>query len=58
VSFPDPPAQSRVIPREVATHVRLEERELFPIIEDAIPPDELLVLARALEQAAHNDEAG
>lgn len=42
----------------LATHVRLEERELFPIIEDAIPPDELLVLARALEQAAHNDEAG
>ena len=32
-------------------HVRLEERELFEVIEAAIPPAELLDLARALEQA-------
>jgi DUF438 domain-containing protein len=33
---------------ELAAHVRLEERELFPMIEDAMPADELLALARAL----------
>ena len=38
-----------------AAHVRLEERELFPIIEDAIPADELLQLARELERAEHED---
>lgn len=36
---------------ELAAHVRLEERELFPVIEQAIPPDELLALARALDRA-------
>lgn len=35
---------------ELSAHVRLEERELFPAIEAAIPPDELLALARALDQ--------
>lgn len=44
--------------RTLAAHVRLEERELFPIIEDAIPADELLALAHALEQAPHSDAAG
>lgn len=34
-----------------AAHVRLEERQLFPIIEDAMPADELLELAHALELA-------
>ncbi|HVW17432.1 MAG TPA: hemerythrin domain-containing protein [Solirubrobacteraceae bacterium] len=35
----------------LAAHVRLEERELFPLIERAMPADELLALARALERA-------
>lgn len=35
-----------------AAHVRLEERELFPMIEDAMPADELLELAHALDRAA------
>ena len=35
----------------LAAHVRLEERELFPIIEAAMPADELLSLARALDTA-------
>jgi hypothetical protein len=29
--------------------VRLEERELFPMIERVMTPDELLAVARALE---------
>lgn len=37
---------------QFAEHVRLEERELFPLIEDAMPADELLALAHALEDAA------
>lgn len=36
---------------QFAAHVRLEERELFPILEDVIPASELLELAHALEQA-------
>lgn len=35
----------------LAAHVRLEERELFPLIEAAIPADELLALARDLAAA-------
>ncbi|MGH2863068.1 MAG: hemerythrin domain-containing protein [Solirubrobacteraceae bacterium] len=35
---------------ELAAHVRLEERELFPLIEDAMPADELLQLAQVLER--------
>jgi hemerythrin-like domain-containing protein len=33
----------------LAAHVRLEERELFPAIEQAMPPDELTALAQALD---------
>jgi hypothetical protein len=32
----------------LAAHVRLEERELFPLIEAALPPDELAAVAEAL----------
>jgi iron-sulfur cluster repair protein YtfE (RIC family) len=32
----------------LADHVRLEERQLFPLIEQAMPADELLTLARRL----------
>ncbi len=35
----------------IAAHVRLEERELFPLIENAMPADRLAVVAAALEQA-------
>ena len=33
---------------QLAAHVRLEERRVFPLIEQAMPSDELAVLARAL----------
>jgi hypothetical protein len=33
---------------QLAAHVRLEERQVFPLIEQAIPSDALAVLARAL----------
>jgi hypothetical protein len=38
---------------ELAAHVRLEEREVFPLIERVIPESELGALARALEDAEH-----
>jgi len=34
----------------LAGHVQLEERELFPMIERAMPPGELLAVARKLER--------
>ena len=34
----------------LSDHVRLEERELFTVIEAAMGPDELLALTRLLEQ--------
>lgn len=40
----------RELGAELSAHVRLEERRLFPMIEQAIPADELLALARALDQ--------
>jgi hemerythrin-like domain-containing protein len=36
---------------ELAAHVRLEERELFPLIERVMPAGELKSLAQALEAA-------
>ena len=36
---------------ELAAHVRLEEREVFPLIERVMPERELNVLAQALETA-------
>jgi hypothetical protein len=35
----------------LSEHVRLEERQLFAVIEEAMPADELLELAHALELA-------
>lgn len=32
----------------LSDHVRLEERELFPLVEDRVPPSELARLAEAL----------
>jgi hypothetical protein len=37
--------------KRLAEHVRCEERELFPAVEAALPPEELDALARALEEA-------
>jgi hypothetical protein len=37
----------------LAQHVRLEERELFPLIESAMPPAQLAAVAAALESAEH-----
>jgi hemerythrin-like domain-containing protein len=34
----------------ISAHVRLEERELFPLIEGALPPAELVEVAAALER--------
>lgn len=41
----------------LATHVRLEERELFPLIEGAMPTAELTALVEALEQAEATTDA-
>ncbi|MGC9219859.1 MAG: hemerythrin domain-containing protein [Solirubrobacteraceae bacterium] len=38
----------------LTAHVRLEERELFPVIEQTMPPKELAELALTLEQARQN----
>ena len=36
-------------------HIRFEERVLFPMIEEALPPDELERLAAAIERAESDD---
>ncbi len=52
-SMPDPdPAAVRELGDALHTHVRFEERELFPMIEAALPPDALAELAAALD---HDD---
>lgn len=35
----------------LAEHVRLEERELFPLIEQTLPEDRLVAVRDALERA-------
>jgi hypothetical protein len=45
------PDALRVLGTELAAHVRLEEREVFPLIERVMPERELAALARALEDA-------
>jgi hypothetical protein len=51
-----PPATAPEVLHELgarlAAHVRLEERELFPLIERALPAPELLAVARALDEHA------
>lgn len=39
----------------ISDHVRLEERELFPLIESAIPAPQLAALAVALQHAEDGD---
>jgi hypothetical protein len=41
----------------LAAHVRLEERELFAVIESAIPAHDLLLLARFLERVEMHHDA-
>jgi iron-sulfur cluster repair protein YtfE (RIC family) len=49
-SDPEPPlAALNALGTELAAHVRLEERQLFPLIEAAMPAAELLVLAQMLD---------
>lgn len=38
---------------QLAAHVRMEERELFPLIERAIPAADLELVADAVERAEH-----
>ena len=45
------PDALRVLGTELAAHVRLEEREVFPLIERVMPERELAALARALDDA-------
>ncbi len=40
---------------QLSAHVRLEERELFPLVEETLPEDELRAVAARLE-AAHPAE--
>ncbi|MBX5470311.1 MAG: hemerythrin domain-containing protein [Thermoleophilaceae bacterium] len=46
-----PPDALRELGEALAAHVRLEERELFPLIESVVPKRELAALAEALERA-------
>ncbi len=46
-----PVAALQALGRRLADHVRLEERELFPLIEQAMPDDALNELAGALRHA-------
>lgn len=43
---------------ELAHHVRFEERELFPLIEQAMPADALAALAGALEHPREESPDG
>jgi iron-sulfur cluster repair protein YtfE (RIC family) len=45
------PDALRVLGTELAAHVRLEEREVFPLIERVMPERALAAVARALEDA-------
>jgi len=49
---PTPPAVLHELGILLAEHVRLEERELFPLIERTMPAARLAAVAGALEQAA------
>jgi hypothetical protein len=45
------PAALHLLGERLHDHVRLEERRLFPLIEEALPADELAALAQELERA-------
>ena len=44
------PASLQHLGTLLATHVRMEERELFPVLEQAMPADQLELTARALHE--------
>jgi hemerythrin-like domain-containing protein len=46
-----PPAALHELGSRIAAHVRMEERELFPLIEQTMPELELAELADAVEHA-------
>ena len=46
----------RELGERLERHIRFEERELFPMIEKALPPDELERLAAAIERAEAGGE--
>jgi hypothetical protein len=50
------PAALRELGERLESHIRFEERVLFPMIEDALPADELERLAGAIERAETGDE--
>ena len=41
----------RELGEQLSAHVRMEERELFPVIEQALPDDDLAAVADALDRA-------
>ena len=46
----------RELGERLERHIRFEERLLFPMIEEALPPDELERLAAAIERAETEDD--
>jgi hypothetical protein len=48
------PASLEQLGAELAAHVRVEEREVFPLIERLMPSDELEAVAQKLESAGHS----
>lgn len=50
-----PSARLHALGAELAAHVRFEERELFPLIEEDLAADDLERLARAVIEAEGND---
>ena len=50
------PGALRELGERLERHIRFEERVLFPMIEEALPRDELERLAAVLERAETNDE--
>jgi hemerythrin-like domain-containing protein len=45
-----PPERLRALGERLDAHVRHEERVLFPLIEEALPDDELVRVARGVEE--------
>lgn len=50
------PEALRELGERLELHIRFEERVLFPMIEEALPPDEIERLAAAIERAETGDE--
>ena len=47
------PAALHRLGAQLAAHVRMEERELFALLENTLPTEELEAIANALSQAEH-----